>query len=360
MFNNAAIDVAIGLIFIFLLYSLLASILLEIIAKMFSLRARNLVRALRRMLEDSTAEADYHRGTLLTWFLEFGRDFLYYFQPVKSASALDQFYRAPTIRYLGENSARSKPARIYPNTFSQTIVHLLRGNGFDARTQNESQEIQNALQHNALNLGPDTLRQVRNLFEDARHDVVQFRILLEKWYDETMERATGWYIRQSQILLLWIGLLLSAAFNVDSIAIAKILMKDKKAREQLVQMAISRQEEYGRVVSSLNQGTAPVPDSVRTFQLEKAQADLDSARADYQRLAADAREVQNLLGLGKTPDGTQPYKYLGWILTALAVSLGAAFWFDLLCKLTAIRGVVRKSAPSPTRTNTTTQPPVVG
>jgi hypothetical protein len=40
-------------------------------------------------------------------------------------------------------------------------------------------------------------------------------------------------------------------------------------------------------------------------------------------------------------------KAIGWLITALAVCLGAPFWFDLLNKLVDIRGAGRKPAPSP-------------
>jgi hypothetical protein len=38
---------------------------------------------------------------------------------------------------------------------------------------------------------------------------------------------------------------------------------------------------------------------------------------------------------------------LGWILTALALSLGAPFWFDLLNKFIVIRSAVKPHEKSP-------------
>lgn len=52
MFNNTAIDATIGLIFIFLLYSLRVTMLMEFITRWFGMRQRLLVRTVRRMLED--------------------------------------------------------------------------------------------------------------------------------------------------------------------------------------------------------------------------------------------------------------------------------------------------------------------
>ena len=36
---------------------------------------------------------------------------------------------------------------------------------------------------------------------------------------------------------------------------------------------------------------------------------------------------------------------LGWLITALAVSLGAPFWFDLLNRLVKLRGTGTKPKP---------------
>ena len=62
MFSNLAIDVVLGLIFVYLLYSLLASVVQELFARIFHSRARLLTKGLRRMLEEEDHSAD------LGWF----------------------------------------------------------------------------------------------------------------------------------------------------------------------------------------------------------------------------------------------------------------------------------------------------
>ena len=52
MTGSVALDVVIGLIFIYLLFSLFGTIIMEIINSLLGLRARNLRYALRRMLMD--------------------------------------------------------------------------------------------------------------------------------------------------------------------------------------------------------------------------------------------------------------------------------------------------------------------
>jgi hypothetical protein len=435
MFNNVALDVAIGLIFIFLIYSLLASVLLELIAKIFNLKGRNLLRAIRRMLEDEPIdETEY--TPLIRYVYNFFQDFVYIFKPIKKGSFLDLFYRSPTIRYLGETSSRSKPTNINPNTFSQTIIQILRGKNFDSRIQNESSEIWNTIQNNLINADTETMQQIRTVFEDSRRDIVQFRINLEKWFDEMMCLNIEWYKKQSQILLFWIGLALAISFNIDSIAIVKILMTDDTARKELVDMAISKQEQYGQVILSLREKTDTTSARI-TRESAKSMAKNDSL---IDLLKADGTKVQNLLGLGRdcyckneqsndqtatdstqivvipipkstrfsikqdsaTVDSTQKIKlakwivtvesektapytqiitkgksasdikidraecpeqdfpWIGWLLTALAISLGGPFWYEILTKLISARKIMVTTKEPTTRTDNNTQPPIVG
>lgn len=412
MFNNVVLDVFIGLIFVFLLYGLLATILQEIIARWFGLRARMLLKALRRMLEDDAGmmiESGKSKKAQKK-FIHLKR----FFTSIEKGSLLEKFYNHPTIKYLGEDKIFSKPSYLHAHNFSQTIIHLLRGEKYDGRNSNESELVNKALQENMLSINNETLRNLRHLFADARQDTYLFKNKLEDWYEETMERASGWYKKQTQLVLVIIGLAIAGIFNVDSIAISKILMKDKKAREQMVQMAISRQEQYGVMA-----------DSVRTIKVTKIENKKDSAGAEtitvdsvvhsipsdkyledtYHTLKEDATTVMGILGLNGIPDQkdsvackkdllwidsliangnpgditlkslqatrekllkecladkkiNSPYqkslglKLLGWLLTALAISLGAPFWFDLLNKFIKLR----ESGPRPANTSLQDKP----
>lgn len=359
MFSNLAIDVALGLIFVFLLYSLLASIVQEMIARLFNARARILTKGLRRLLEDndhSGALGIFGRFTFFNWFYEMGWSVVYFFSPFHKSPFLKKFYQSPSIKYLGENSAAARPAYISPQIFSQAMVHLLRGQATE--NQPEKAAISECLAQNTLQLGPDTLAHVRNLFEDAQQDVPQFRKNMETWFNETMTRASGWYRRQTQVWLLILGLGIAAVFNVDSIAIARILMKDKSAREQMVQLVTSRQPSYAAMTDTLLRKNVMHRDSAyfrhdTSFQVLIKDTALISI---YGILRQDAGDAQSILGISRScvTDSTggkkqihcgftHPYQQngwmvlAGWIITSLAISLGAPFWFDLLGRVVKFR-----------------------
>ncbi|MBV8253438.1 MAG: hypothetical protein JO154_12595 [Chitinophaga sp.] len=351
MFSNLAIDVALGLIFIYLLYSLFVTILQEMIARAFGLRSRILSKALRRMLDEDTHANDlgkFGKFTFFTWFYEKGWSIVHYFNPFADAPILKKFYDSPSIHYLGENTAASRPAYISPTIFSQTIVHLLRTS--TTAKSSDTETIQAALEENSLQLGQHTVSHIRNLFADAGEDIPQFRIQLESWFNETMSRASSWYRKHCQTWLLIIGFFIAGIFNVDTIAIARILMKDKTVRQEMVQLASSRSDAFYPMVDTLQQHQLFYKDSafLRQDTSVKAFVADTAVVAVYGMLRRDAAEARNVLGIHRDfavgrlglshPLQANIWLVLaGWFMTAMAISLGAPFWFDLLGKVVKFR-----------------------
>jgi hypothetical protein len=364
MFSNLAIDVVLGLIFIYLLYSLLASVIQELLARIFHSRARLLTKGLRRMLEEDDHRADlgwFGKFTFFNWFYELGWSLVYFFEPFRGSPFLRKFYESPAIRRLGENSVAARPAYISPRIFSQTMVHLLR-QSCPSPGSTDAASIETALTGNLLQLAPETRDHLWQLFKDAGEDVGIFRINMEEWFNETMNRASGWYRRQTQTWLLLLGLGIAALFNVDSIAIAHILMKDKDARSQLVQLASSRAPAYTAITDTLIQKNVLHRDSsfFRADSSLRVFVSDTSLIGIYAMLREDAGEASNVLGISRAcridSNGrqlpvvrcglTHPYQqnswlvFGGWGITALAISLGAPFWFDLLGKVVKFRTAV--------------------
>ena len=114
MLNSSILDIVIGLVFIYLLYSLLATILQEIIASQFAFRAKMLERSVFRMLEDENKFASKFRSV---WYL---------FKKTGNGGLRNsmsyEYYKHPLILFLGESDSRGKPAYINKETFSKVIV----------------------------------------------------------------------------------------------------------------------------------------------------------------------------------------------------------------------------------------------
>jgi hypothetical protein len=367
MFNSVVLDIVIGLIFIYLLYSLMATIIQEIIASYFGFRAKILERAIFRMLEDEN-KFDTKFKSILYLFKKSGNG-------GKPNSISYEYYKHPLILFLGESDSRGKPAYINKETFSKVIVDLLRGKevkpGDDTSPLIQQSLDENKTKWGQAQISEQTLMYLKSIWADAGGDVKKFRAHLESWFDETMDRASGWYKKHVQFILFFIGLAIAIVFNVDTIKIVNKLEKDPNLREQIVQQAdafvkdhpdldtqLMQQEidykkasaENMKSDSALNKDSkvSYLQDSVELakYQFLKARRDTLLNRAES-LMKNDINNVHQVLGLE-----WENYEYgsslvisllkslLGWLITALALSLGAPFWFDLLNKLMKVRGSV--------------------
>jgi hypothetical protein len=337
----------IGLVFIFLLYSLLATILQEIIATIIGLRARVLKKGIKRMLDDG--------------------------EKSKPLSAL--FYRHPLIKYLAEGKNHSKPSYLSAQNFSKVLIDLLRGK--DAKPGEDfTSMIQKALDDKQMKwekigINEETSEYLKSLWADAQGDVDKFKSMLEKWFDDTMERAIGWYKKRVQLILFGIGLFIAIFFNVDTISISQKLSRDPKLAEQLANNASAYMKTHEALGEQLRENTAKQKntlspkdsitientsaalDSIDLAVINKANSLIDSANA---MIKADIANVNHLLALGwecHCPSickcricfnkNFHWWSIIGWLVTALAISLGAPFWFDLLNKLMKIKGTGKNS-----------------
>lgn len=379
MFNNAALDVVIGLVFIFLLYSLLATIIQEIVATKLAFRSKILEKAILRMLEDGKTTSRLALFDSVRGFYQL----IFRSNNLKNKRFATAFYTHPLLKYLAEDNWFSKPDYISSRNFSKTMIDLLHGiepnfNGINILKIRESIDsgylkinleaadkdnpanqnyIEQQQTRSEVDINPETRLFLQSLLAESRGDVEKFRILLEKWFEDTMERATGWYKRYTQYILFIIGFFIAVSFNVDTVVIAKKLAADPKLAAQVANSAsvfIEQQKESGNQLRQLkSQGL----DTTEEYTAIKQEYDSLKQKTDTLIATAkalvnnDIKSVNEVLGLGYEcghprllhtfffvyPDASFA-NFIGWIITALAICLGAPFWFDLLSKLVRVRG----------------------
>ena len=134
-------------------------------------------------------------------------------------------------------------------------------------------------------------------------------------------------------------MVIAIVFNASTFTIITHLSKDESAREQIVQLATNYVKNHPAEItdtSAKRQADSPAI----TQRLDSLVLYADSL------YKADITQSNQLFGIGWSNnaevnhmDGHNwPMNVLGWIVTALAISLGAPFWFDLLSKLVHLRG----------------------
>ncbi|MDO9106208.1 MAG: hypothetical protein Q7U57_14750 [Methylovulum sp.] len=371
---SGIVDVAIGLVFVYLLLSLICCSLTEMAETViFKERGKKLCTGLFELFGGDN-----------------GND-----STQKSFAFLDAFYKNPLIYSLykghaaiSKNSNTDKtiqlvlpknlPSYIPPKTFALAFIsQILEGQTLSTAT----------LADNIANtpLLPDDLRiSLKTLVESAGNDLNAAIQNIEDWYSGMGNRVSGWYKKHTQGVTLVFACLITVLGNVDTITIAKSLMVDDTLRQEIVNAA----GQYAKI------GMKPSPalaeketaanklkqeieslgkDSSQDGALKSKQAELDLLNAsiadikqDYckaqalapkQCYSAQMKQIATLSNLG-LPIGWQGddprtkltcanwlAKLLGWLITALSVSLGAPFWFDMLNKVMNFRSALKPQEP---------------
>ena len=207
------LDVALGLTVVYTAASLLCSSLNEAIASLLGRRAGFLEQWLRNVLTDPDGQAD-------------------------AEAALDTFYEHPLIRPLlrttpisrrRRGSARQRrPSYLPATTFVSALLNLTPGDGTRKRPLDELVQ----------SLPPShAKRAVAAILQDVGRDEAALRRRLETWYDQSMERVSGWYKRRAQLWLAGIGLIAACVLNIDSLQIADTLWAQPNVRNTVVASA---------------------------------------------------------------------------------------------------------------------------
>lgn len=328
-FGTELLNVAIGMAFVYLVMSLIASAMLEIVEAWLRTRAKYLWQGLGEILGDASARgmlpklqpaAQSSTEKSKEGTAQPGAKRPAEFPAPPVTVTLEEFFKHPIIggmyygqyeQAVGTAVRRKLPAYISRESFSTAIIDLVS-------RQNTNPNV-SAIQ--ALRNGTEKLQKgtpVRTALEAitrlAGDDVTLVQKRLEEWYDGAMGRVTGWYKRHSQAMLLVIGLGLAWTSDVDSWRLAKDLLKNEPKRQALVSAA----SDY--VAAN------PKPDTKVTSE----------QMSDY---------LKKLDDYGSPLDSKEPSEYpgrlLGLLVTAFAISLGAPFWFDLLNKFMVVRGSIK-------------------
>jgi hypothetical protein len=340
MFQNAFIDIAIGLVLMYLMLSLVCTVVNEFIATQLKLRSASLESGLKQLLDDPVVRDSFYNHGLIDGVsnaVTRGQEALSssfnslsskVAAPIDSAlatMAAPDLLKGPppakgTAALIVPAAARTTehPAYISSDRFAKALIGSL-----DTATPIPAlADIREAIGK----LPPSNLKDaLLSSLTVAGTDLDKFRKDVATWFDDSMERLGGAYKRQLKWISLIIGLLIAIIVNADSFEVGYALWSDNALRAQMVELA-------GPIVSNGNQtpDAKTVSDVATSFN--KATSTLRPLPIGWPVRAMPAcSECGEAIWFWLA-------KLLGWIMTGIALSFGAPFWFDLLSKLVNIRG----------------------
>ncbi|MEO8413434.1 MAG: hypothetical protein ABI472_07225 [Ginsengibacter sp.] len=193
------------------------------------------------------------------------------------------------------------------------------------------------------------------LTEKTESEIELFRGKVEKWFDSSMDRVTGTlkqkYSRPATFVM---AVIVTLCLNADSIALAKYLYSNPEVRTKIAMQAYSTANDSAltRQVQQMKNNTGA--SSNDTMNLEEIKHAITKKIADIDKAKQGLNDVMPLTWKnGELSDATGNLSVLllfskitGLLATILAIMMGAPFWFDLLNKISNLRGTGAKPTVS--------------
>ncbi len=333
------LDAIIGLIFVYSLLSLLATSINEIIATSLSLRGRNLRKAIRFMFYEKGGKFDidkFYDNPLINklsmrplfgrWRMELKKDSGKWRLWIGLRNGFVNWWNRIPSSYLKNDD------------FSKSVLNaIFKVSKTTITTENLNSKVDEMFPP-VLNgeLG-DTNKLLKKFVEDSAGNLEQLKLDLENWYNDITAVATEWYKKRTRKILFTIGLLISIGFNLDTFEIFRQLADNPEARATVVQQA----QEFIKTSkdNKIPIDTLKFKESVKSVQ-KFIHNELDSTRL----VLGTSWDFPDSISTtwSKTKYITCQIfvnwnRLLGWLLTALAISFGSSFWFDLLRKVINIK-----------------------
>ena len=197
MFDHPIIDVGLGLIFFYVVLSLVASAVQEWIASLFALRSKNLWLGVQNLIGNIYAQ---------------------------------KVYEHPLVKNLSKKN--KLPSYIASGTLSAVLLEVIAKESNNKPYVAHKADEVSALVDKVSDEHP--LKEILGALIDNSEDAANvLKDRLSNWFDEGMSRVSGWYRRQVKAMIFIIAIIVTMAINASSIHIAEELWKNDTLRSQI-------------------------------------------------------------------------------------------------------------------------------
>jgi hypothetical protein len=339
MFGSGILEIAIGLVFVFLVTSLIITATSELIASWLRWRAKNLEEGIRNLLHPRSSKTD-----------------------TVAHDITQKIYDHPLVNSL--SMPGRKPSYIPSRTFALSLLDAL------AELSDKAPKAKEDLKGFIDSIpDPNLKKALTSLYEEAGQDLERLKTYIEIWFNNSMDRVSGWYKRKTQFVHVLLGIIFAFALNVDTLLIAKTIANDSALRASLVAQAEAVTKEglpQSGGAASVKEAQAAVKESIDKlgglglpigWTNDKPEGYRKwpgwwpgQKRDDAGNLVVGADGKPAYLTWKEFNDAwgdTLRFHIIGWLLTAFATSLGAPFWFDLLNRFINLRAVGKAPEEKP-------------
>ncbi len=382
--DNNIILILISLAFIYAVLSILVSILIEAVNYRSEARGKYLKKSIYKLLKDPL-----------------NNDYGYLFYNHFMIAGLKTF-RFKLPQYISSS--------MFAEAFIDTIAGQIQHNRQITLSSIEGDSKQYAFSGEAppgtvmdrfgqsvqqMNASPFT-DLLQSFVDKSGGDYTKLKAMIEQWYNDYMDRVSGWYKSEQRVKFLVAGFVVAIALNVDSLHLLKILSLDDNMKNRLVEQAEVVADNYEAMDSTKRSNPADLNkmliaslsdttlkgnvalDSVSYNHLRKIILLNDSIASKASKKVTQTDSTMYILAELNLPLGWSGHEaplswfhckekpvdaaqatnsgildYIhqrnewGWwnliryligiVISGISLSFGAPFWFDLLVKLVNIR-----------------------
>ena len=371
-------DIAIGLVFIYLTLSLIASEIQELISTVLQWRAKHLKQSIELLMAGGSQTGSEEIEKAVELVKELYGDPIINTLNQQAKDGIEKGFRdvTKTIHSKVSKEKQSAPSYIPSETFAITLLETLKipqlieyvknpstqnnlrmilstykelKTGINDKNSESYQRIQaiygdieqNQKFKNLVNSLPEHVPdklinsltviadRTRIKIDDLKEQANQFKKEVETWFDRSMDRSSGVYKRNAKGVAILIGIAIAILTNTDTFFLLNRLSRDSAIRSVITQRAIQQAESYPNDINVIRQAQQDLSDASVPigWQNINQQLDLEPLNTSQgNNVNAILRKIWKVIAM-----------LCGWLVSGLAIAMGAPFWFDVLNKVINVR-----------------------
>jgi hypothetical protein len=310
---SSAVEIAVGLVFAYFVFSSICSGVNEGISRVLNLRGAALFKSINALIGDvELARAFWQHELIASLGKSRSKAGSQQSAQASLAAGIEKTPSSSITSSVGRDTRRVLPSYISATTAVTAMRAVVTASPTPASVSTGTAAVAPAHPTSGLQ------SVLRTVVETARGDEQRIQADLEGWFNDAMDRLSGWYKRYVQIVLLALAIVVTVAFNVNTLHIAQELWR-QPALEAVVG------QEANQVTQSKGSATS--------------QNQSQSGHESISTAVAQAETLPIGWGSANRPSGGGSWwlTILGWLLTIGALTFGAPFWFDLLTRMNSLR-----------------------
>lgn len=249
------------------------------------------------------------------------------------------------------------PSNIPPDIFATAVFEVIQTNiQTDKKLDKDKENLNTFLEKiHSLPFSEDSKRRLTAVVKriEVREDLIKLRDKstdqslsdLERihheiadWFEQSINHSSGVYKRNAKGLSFLIGIVISVLFNINTFNIIHAL-KNQPVNSALNESAVTILNDQELLDNCISEQANP--DLNNSDKKQKCSLLIQELSQDLQLnlpvLAGWDTEKNLLEQLCENIVKTKGLALIGWIITALAISMGSPFWFQILGKIINVR-----------------------